>query len=77
LAREGAAVVVNYVSNDAAAIETVRTIHDSERTALAVKTDISKVDEIRRLFDETETAFGGVDIVIANGATAISLPSVG
>ena len=29
LAREGAAVVVNYVSNDAAADETVRTITDN------------------------------------------------
>jgi len=76
LAREGAAVVVNYVSNVAAANETVRTINESEGTALAVKADISKVDEIQRLFDETEAAFGGIDIVVANGATAIIKPFV-
>ncbi|MBZ9796575.1 glucose 1-dehydrogenase [Mesorhizobium sp. ES1-4] len=76
LGREGAAVVVNYVSNDAAANDTVRTIAEGEGKALAVKADMSRVEEIQRLFDEAETAFGGIDIVVANAATAVIKPFV-
>jgi 3-oxoacyl-[acyl-carrier protein] reductase len=40
LAREGAAVVVNYVSNGAAAEETVQAIKQGGGRSLAVKADI-------------------------------------
>src|SRR4051794_38208697 len=69
LGREGAAVVVNYVSNDAAANDTVRTIAESGGKALAVKADMSRIEEIQRLFGEAEAAFGEIDIVVANAAT--------
>jgi 3-oxoacyl-[acyl-carrier protein] reductase len=41
-----------------------------------VKADLSRVEEIRRLFDEAEAAFGGIDIVVANAATAVIKPFV-
>src|SRR5437870_5358182 len=76
LAREGAAVVVNYASNDAAANDAVQTINQGGGQALAVKADLSRVEEIKRLFDETEAAFGGIDIAVANAATAVIKPFV-
>ncbi|WP_049623601.1 SDR family oxidoreductase [Frateuria defendens] len=76
LGREGAAVVVNYVSNDEAANNTVRTIAEREGKALAVKADISRIPDIQRLFDEAQTAFGEIDIVVANAATAIIKPFI-
>jgi 3-oxoacyl-[acyl-carrier protein] reductase len=76
LAREGAAVIINYVANDEAANDTVRAITEAGGKARAVKADLSRVDEIKRLFDETEAAFGGIDIVVANAATAIIKPFV-
>ncbi|TPL46448.1 SDR family oxidoreductase [Mesorhizobium sp. B2-4-6] len=76
LGREGAAIVVNYVSNHEAANDTVRAIAEGEGKALAVKADMSRVEDIRRLFDEAETAFGEIDIVVANAATAVIKPFV-
>jgi 3-oxoacyl-[acyl-carrier protein] reductase len=76
LAREGAAVIVNYLANDEAATDTIRTITEAGGKARAVKANLSRLDEINRLFDETEAAFGGIDIVVANAATAIIKPFV-
>ncbi|MGC7268691.1 SDR family oxidoreductase, partial [Mycobacteroides abscessus subsp. abscessus] len=42
-----------------------------------VQADVSKVDEINRLFDETLDAFGKIDIVVANaGVEKVNIPVV-
>ncbi len=76
LGREGAAVVVNYVSNDEAANDTVRAIAEGEGKAHAVKADMSRVEDIQHLFEEAEAVFGEIDIVVANAATAVIKPFV-
>jgi 3-oxoacyl-[acyl-carrier protein] reductase len=70
LARDGAAVIVNYVAHENAAREVVDAITKAGGKARAIKADVSKVAEIARLFDEAEAAFGQLDIVVANAATA-------
>jgi 3-oxoacyl-[acyl-carrier protein] reductase len=66
LAAEGAAVVVNYASSKAAADAVVQRILKKDGRAVAVQGDVSKAEDIRRLFAETKKAFGGLDILVNN-----------
>src|SRR5262245_15896388 len=66
LAREGAAVVVNYSSSKSGADRVVSEIVGSGGKAVAVQGDISKQSDVQRLFAESKKAFGKVDILVNN-----------
>src|SRR5437016_1115343 len=66
LAAAGAAVVVNYASSRAGAEAVVQRIRQTGGKAVAVQADVSKPDDIRRLFAETKKAFGKLDILVNN-----------
>src|SRR5262245_21774272 len=69
-AQEGARVVIGDI-NDKAAAETARLISGQEGgQAVAVKVDVTKVDEVRGMVDTALTHYGRLDILINNaGAT--------
>ncbi len=75
-ARLGADVVVNFFRNRASAAQTAREIESLRRRALLVKADIGNLDDLNRLFDETETAFGGLDFYIHNAASGYNRPAL-
>jgi 3-oxoacyl-[acyl-carrier protein] reductase len=67
LAKEGAKVVVNYHSSESGAKETVAEIKAFGGDAIAVKADVSKLNEITQLKEQTVQAFGKkVDILVNN-----------
>jgi len=66
LAAEGASVVVNYASSKPGADAVVKRIVQKDGKAVAVQADVSKPDDIKRLFAETRTAFGKLDILVNN-----------
>lgn len=67
LAKEGAKVVVNYYNSDAGAQETLDEIKSFGGEAIAVKADVSNLDDIKSLKDKTVAAFGStVDILVNN-----------
>jgi 3-oxoacyl-[acyl-carrier protein] reductase len=66
LAAEGAAVVVNYASSKDGANRVVADITRKGGKAVAVQADVSKPDDIRRLFAETMAAFGRLDVLVNN-----------
>ena len=66
LAREGADVAVNYVSNTEEAQSTVRDIEALGRQALAVKADTSKRAEVEAMVNEVWERFGQIDILVNN-----------
>lgn len=66
LAHRGADVVINYASSAAAAEEAVKEIEKLGRKAIAIKADMSKVDQIASLFDEAVAHFGRLNIVVSN-----------
>ena len=66
LAEEGAATVVNYASSDRDAQDVVSRITARGGRATAVKADVSKLADIRRLFDSAVTEFGKVDVLVNN-----------
>lgn len=66
LAADGFAVVVNYSGDAASAEALVLAIEKSGGQALAVQADVSDAEAVRRLFEATESAFGGVDVLVNN-----------
>jgi 3-oxoacyl-[acyl-carrier protein] reductase len=66
LAGEGAAVVVNYASSKAGADRVVAEITGNGGKAIALQADVSKQEDIRRLFAETKKAFGRLDVLVNN-----------
>ncbi|HLT53387.1 MAG TPA: glucose 1-dehydrogenase [Flavobacteriaceae bacterium] len=67
-AHEGAKVVVNYASSKEAADKVVKVITDNGGTAISVQADVSKEEDVNRLFEETKKAFGTLDILVNNAA---------
>jgi 3-oxoacyl-[acyl-carrier protein] reductase len=66
LAEAGASVVVNYASAKAGADKVVEEIVAAGGKAIAVQGNVSKAEDISRLFNETTKAFGKVDVLVNN-----------
>jgi len=66
LAAEGASVVVNYATSKSGADAVVERIKSKGGKAIAVQGDVSKPDDIAKLFAETKKAYGKLDILINN-----------
>jgi 3-oxoacyl-[acyl-carrier protein] reductase len=66
LAAEGAAVVVNYASSKQDADRVVAEITKQGGKAVAVQGDVSKAQDVQRLFTETKKAFGKLDVLVNN-----------
>jgi 3-oxoacyl-[acyl-carrier protein] reductase len=76
LGKDGATVVINYARNADAAQEVVSAIEATGGRATAAQADVSRVEDIRRLFRETVERFGQLNILINNAGTAIYKPLV-
>ena len=66
LAGDGFAVVINYSGDAKSAEALVRKIESKGGRALTAKADVSDPNAVRRMFDATEAAFGGVDVLVNN-----------
>ncbi len=66
LARDGASVVINYVKSEGEAKKVISGIEAEGGKAMAVQADVSKVADVRRLFQETATHFHRLDILVNN-----------
>lgn len=73
-AKEGADVLVNYVSNSTAADEVVAEIEKLGRKALAVKVDVASTADAQNMINTAIEKLGGVDILVNNAG--ISQPSL-
>jgi len=73
-AAEGAKVVVNYASSKEGADRVVKEITDNGGIAISVQADVSKEDDVIRLFEETKKVFGTLDILVNNAVYQGYLP---
>jgi NAD(P)-dependent dehydrogenase (short-subunit alcohol dehydrogenase family) len=73
LAQEGANVVLADV-NDGGMEQTRREIAGLGRKAVAVHTDVSKLDDIQKLFDRSVNEMGRVDILMNNAGVHMMGP---
>ena len=75
LAVAGAQVAVNCCRSADKARAVCRTIEDAGGQAMVVQADVSRVDQVRRMFDEVEAAWGPVDILVNNAGIETRQPS--
>jgi NAD(P)-dependent dehydrogenase (short-subunit alcohol dehydrogenase family) len=73
LGRDGASVVVAEL-NPEHGQEVVKEIRAAGGTAASVPTDVSRVEDVTRLFREAVEAFGTVDILINNAGIGVAKP---
>lgn len=66
LAERGAKVVINYARSEASAQAVLDEIRQKGETAIMVKADMSKAEEVNYLFDATLQEFGRIDVLINN-----------
>jgi short subunit dehydrogenase len=66
LAAAGASVAVNYSSSKEGADQTVADITNNGGKAIAIKGDVGKAAEVKRLFEETEKALGAPSVLVNN-----------
>lgn len=70
LAREGARVAVNYVSNAKAAREVVADIKRLGAEAMVVEADVSDPDSVAGMVAAVESAFGPMDLLVTSAGIA-------
>jgi 3-oxoacyl-[acyl-carrier protein] reductase len=69
LAGSGAAVAVNYSRSSAEAEDTVREIRARSGSAIAVRADVSRVDEVEAMIARVIRDLGRLDILVNNAGT--------
>lgn len=74
LAKEGAAVIVNYASSPDGAEAVVKKIQAAGGKAKAVQADLSKPGEAKKLIGAAVTAFGKLDILVNNAGVYSFVP---
>ena len=69
LSKKGAAVAVNYATNADAADRVVNEILKNKGQAIKVGADISRPDQVEKMFQTVLDHFGRVDILVNNAGT--------
>jgi 3-oxoacyl-[acyl-carrier protein] reductase len=72
LAADGAAVVFSFVRHQPPAEEVVAAVAAAGGNARAVRADLGRLSDVRRLFDQAERHLGGLDILVNNAAVAVT-----
>lgn len=74
LARRGALVAVNYSRSEADAEETVHLITKEGGSAICLKADVSRDEEVRQMVDTIAKRFGTVDLLVNNASITRHIP---
>ena len=74
LAASGAAVGVNYATDRYSAEAVVRAITGAGGRAVAIQANVSKADDVTRLFQQVMAAFGTLDVLVNNAGVYRTMP---
>src|SRR5712691_6781158 len=66
LAQEGATVAIHYYQNHNAAAETLARVRELGSEGVIVQADVSRDEDVRRMFAEVRQTFGTLDIFVSN-----------
>lgn len=66
LAESGAKVAVHYHTNEAAARETLERVRKHGADGFLVQADVSRIEDVHRMFAEVRQRFGALDVFVAN-----------
>jgi enoyl-[acyl-carrier protein] reductase III len=76
LAENGVSIVVNYVRHRRDAEETVAAIEKHGVHCLAVKANVAKEDDVKRMFEEIHNTYERLDILVSNAASGVLKPAM-
>lgn len=76
-AREGADILISYLSEEEDAQETARLIEAAGRNAVLIAGDVSDPDHCRSIVDRAIKELGGLDILVNNAAHQASFEKLG
>ena len=71
LAERGARVAIHYYQNEAAARDTLAKVRERGSDGLIVQADVSRPDDISRMFKRVQDEFGGLDIFVSNARSEV------
>ncbi|MBE7060387.1 MAG: 3-oxoacyl-ACP reductase FabG [Ruminococcaceae bacterium] len=71
-AKQGADVIINYLNNQVSAYKLADEITSMGRKAIAIRADVSKAAEAKKLFEKAEKEFGRLDILVNNAGISQS-----
>lgn len=74
MAREGAAVVVNYHSSKDGALETLRAVKEAKGRGVMVQADVSKEKDVLKLIAKAVSSYGRLDIMVCNTGIQLDAP---
>jgi 3-oxoacyl-[acyl-carrier protein] reductase len=77
LAVRGARVIVNYASNEAAAVDTVQMVSAAGGTAVPMRFDIGDAAAVDVAFKEIAAGEGGLHILVNNAGVAVNALTLG
>lgn len=66
LGRAGADVIVNFIDREEAAHQVAQNIQSAGTKAIAIKADVSREDQVEKMFELAINDFGTIDILVAN-----------
>jgi 3-oxoacyl-[acyl-carrier protein] reductase len=72
IADAGAKVIINYASGKDGADVLVQKIKANGGDAIALQADVSKVEEVKTLFDNAISHFGRIDVLVNNAGIMIT-----
>jgi NAD(P)-dependent dehydrogenase (short-subunit alcohol dehydrogenase family) len=75
-AREGADVVISYLSETEDAEDTAKWVHDAGRKALVIAGDLADPQHCRELVEKTVAEFGRLDVLVSNAAFQMTHESI-
>jgi NAD(P)-dependent dehydrogenase (short-subunit alcohol dehydrogenase family) len=75
-AREGADVVISYLSEDEDAEDTRRWVEEAGRRAVLMPGDLADPAQCRAVVSETVERFGRVDVLVSNAAFQMDRPTL-
>jgi 3-oxoacyl-[acyl-carrier protein] reductase len=77
LAVRGARVIVNYTSNEAAAVDTVQMVSAAGGTAVPLRFDIGDAAAVDAAFKDIAAGEGGLHILVNNAGVAVNALTLG
>ncbi len=72
LASEGADVIINYFRKTSAAELTAQEARKKGVAARIIKANVGEPEQVGRMFDEIESGFGELDILVNNAASGVA-----
>ncbi|MCC9135251.1 SDR family oxidoreductase [Pontibacter silvestris] len=74
MGKEGAKVLINYHSDEEGANDTKKQIEEAGGKAVTLKANVSKEEDVQKIFSTAKEAFGTIDILVNNAGIQDDAP---